>query len=148
MPRPLQWFCLLPAFTADRFERLTQPTTIDSEMLQLGELQHVGMALLQFARSLTPGEFVKTSAAWIYRPNNFVGFEIRYKRTKKLNVLARPVRVPDDVKQLLRNWQGPLGYLRLEVDSPRKLGAACVYIEASWRRPVSRRRPRGSSLKT
>lgn len=109
-------------------------------MLQLGDLKHVGMALIQFSRSLSPGEFVKTSAAWIYRPNNFVGFEIRYKRTKKLNVLARPVRVPDDVKQLLRNWAGPLGYLRLEVDSPRKLAAACVYIEASCKRPVYRRR--------
>jgi hypothetical protein len=125
---------------------LAEPKTIESEMLQLGELQHVGIALLQFARSLSPGEFVKTSAAWIYRPNNFVGFEVRYKRTKKLNVLARPVRVPDDIKQLLRNWQGPLGYLRLEVDSPRKLGAACVYIEASWRKPVSRRRRRGNDL--
>ena len=109
-------------------------------MLQLGDLKHVAMALLQFCRSLTPGDFVKTSAAWIYRPNNFVGFEIRYKRTKKLNVLARPVRVPDDVKQLLRNWAGPLGYLRLEVDSPRKLAPACVYIEASCKKPVYRRR--------
>src|SRR2546423_1153245 len=123
-------------------------TTIESEMLQLGDLQYVGMALLQFVWSLSSGEFVRSSAAWIYRPNNFVGFEIRHKRTKKLNVLTRPVRVPDDVKELLRNWQGPLGYLRLEVDSPRKLGAACVYIEASWKKPVSRRRPRRNSSKT
>jgi len=113
--------------------------TIEAEMLQLGDLRHVGMALLEFARSLSAGEFVKTGAAWIYRPNNFVGFEIRYKRTKKLNVLTRPVGVPDDIKQILRNWRGPLGYLRLEVDSPRKLGAACVYIEASSKKRVSRR---------
>lgn len=119
--------------------------TIEDEMLQLGELKHIGMALLQFSRSLIAGEFVKTGAAWIYRPNNFVGFEIRFKRTKKLNVLTRPVRVPDEVKQLLRNWKGPLGYLRLEVDSPRKLAAACTYIEASWKRPVyRRRRPRST----
>jgi len=118
----------------------TGANTIEDEMLQLGDLQHVGMALLQFARSLAPGEFVKTGAAWIYRPNNFVGFEIRYKLTQKLNVLVRPVRVPGEVKQVLRNWKGPLGYLRLEVDSPRKIGAACVYIEASCKKGVSRRR--------
>ena len=70
--------------------------TIDAEMLQLGDLRHVGMALLEFARSLSAGEFVKTGSAWIYRPNNFVGFEIRYRRVKKLNVLARPIRVPDE----------------------------------------------------
>ena len=110
-------------------------------MLQLGDLKHVGMALLQFSRSLSPGDFVKRSAAWIYSPNNFVGFEIRYKRTKKLNVLTRPVRVPDDIKELLRNWRGPLGYLRLEVDSPRKLAAACIYIEASSKKTIYRRRP-------
>ena len=97
---------------------------------------------LQFARALSDGEFVKTSAAWIYRPNNFVGFEIRYRRTTRLNMLVRPVRVPDDVRELLRNWAGPLGYLRLEVDSPRKLAAACTYIEASWKRPRYRRRRR------
>lgn len=119
---------------------MAQPATIESEMLQLGDLQHIGMALLQFARSLSAGEFVKTGAAWIYRPNNFIGFEIRYKRVKKLNVLTRPVRVPDEIKQLLRNWQGPLGYLRLELDSPRQLGAACIYIESSFKKHVSRRR--------
>jgi hypothetical protein len=118
----------------------TGSDTIESEMLHLVDLQHVSMALLQFARSLSGGEFVKAGAAWIYRPNNFVGFEIRFKRTKKLNVLTRPVRVSDDVKELLRNWKGPLGYLRLEVDSPRKLGAACMYIEASSKRRVSSRR--------
>lgn len=114
--------------------------TIEDEMQRLGDLQYVGMALLQFAQSLGSGGFVITGAAWIYRPNNFVGFEIRHRRVKKLNVLTRIVRVPDDVKQILRNWQGPLGYLRLEVDSPRKLGAACVYIEASWKKPTRRRR--------
>jgi hypothetical protein len=50
--------------------------TIEDEMLRLGDLQHVGMALLQFSRTLNPGEFEKTTAAWISRPNNFVGFGI------------------------------------------------------------------------
>ena len=118
------------------------PMTIENEMLQLRDLRHIGMALVQFARALSDGEFMKTSAAWIYRPNNFVGFEIRYRRTTRLNVLVRPVRVPDEVRELLRNWAGPLGYLRLEVDSLRKLAAACTYIEASWKRPRYRRRRR------
>lgn len=116
--------------------------TIEDEMLRLGDLQHVGMALLQFSRTLNPGEFEKTTAAWISRPNNFVGFEIRYRRTKKLNVLIRHTRMPEDVTKILKGWAGPMGYTRIEVDSPRQLGAACAYIEASWKRPVLRRRRR------
>jgi hypothetical protein len=107
--------------------------TIEDEMNELGELQHVGMALLQFARSLSPGEFTKKSNAWIYS-NNFVGFEIRFRRVTKLNVLVRPTRVPEDVKAILRCWAGPRSYGRLEIDSARQLGAACIYIESSWKR--------------
>jgi hypothetical protein len=107
--------------------------TIEDEMLRLGELQHIGMALLQFARSLSPGEFTKKSRAWIYS-NNFVGFEIRFTRVKKLNVLVRSSRVSDEVKTLLRCWARPKRYGRLEIVSPRQLAAACTYIEGSWRK--------------
>lgn len=113
--------------------------TIEDEMLQLGELKHIGMALLQFARSFGPGEFIKKTRAWIYS-DNFVGFEIRVTRVKKLNVLVRPCRVADEIKNVLRAWSGPKRYFRLEIESPRQLGAACAYIEASWKRPRYRRR--------
>ena len=106
--------------------------TIEDELLQLGELQHVGMALLQFSQSLTSGEFTKKSRAWVHN-RNFVGFEIRL-RVKKLNVLVRPTRVPDDIKAVLKCYAGPMSYGRIEVVSPRQLAAACAYIEGSWRR--------------
>ena len=86
---------------------ITTPMTVEDEMLRLGELKHVGMALLQFARSLAPGEFSKKTNAWIYS-DNFVGFEIRVTRVKKLNVLVRPCRVPDEVNNVLRAWSGPM----------------------------------------
>src|SRR5690242_13774193 len=112
----------------------TTPETVEDQMVRLGELKHVGMALLQFARSLAPGEFCKKTNAWIYS-DNFVGFEIRVTRVKKLNVLVRPCRVPDEVKHVLPAWSGPMRYFRLEIQSPRQLAAACAYIEASWKRP-------------
>jgi hypothetical protein len=115
------------------------PPTVEDEMLRLGDLKHIGMALLQFSQSLAPGEFIKKTNAWIYS-DNFVGFEIRFKRVKKLNVLVRPCRVPDEIKSVLRAWAGPMGYCRVEVESARQLGAACAYIEASWKRPRYRRR--------
>jgi hypothetical protein len=107
--------------------------TIEDELLRLGELQHVGMALLQFSRTLMPGEFTKKSRAWLH-DRNFVGFEIRFIRVKKLNVLVRPTRVPDEVKTILKCYAGPMSYGRIEVVSARQLAAACAYIEGSWKR--------------
>jgi hypothetical protein len=106
--------------------------TIEEEIEHLGEMRHVGMALLQFSRSLFKGEFKKKSEAWIYSPN-FVSFEIRFKRVQKLNVLVRPTKVPQEVSKVLPLYGGRLIYGRAEVRSPRQLGAACAYIEASWR---------------
>jgi|SRR5208282_473429 hypothetical protein len=105
---------------------------IENEIEHLADLKHIGMALLQFSRSLRSGEFKKKSKAWIYSPN-FVGFEIRYKRAQRLNILVRPVAMPSNVQRMLTLRAGPLDYTRAEVHSARQLSAACVCIEVSWR---------------
>ena len=106
--------------------------TIEEEISRLGELEHVGMALVQFSHSLSHGAFKKESAAWIYSPN-YVGFEVRFVRVKKLNLLIRWLSMPPEVQKLLPLYVGPLTYGRAEIVSPRQLSAACAYIEASWR---------------
>ena len=106
--------------------------SIENEIERLTDLKHVGLALLQFSRSLRPGEFKKKSAAWIYFPN-FVGFEVRYKRVQRLNLLVRPVPMTPEVQKVLTLYAGPQSYRRAEIGSARQLAAACIYIEASWR---------------
>jgi len=73
---------------------------IEDEIERLTDLKHLGMALLQFSRSLRPGTFKKKRAAWIYSPN-FVGFEIRYARVQRLNILVRPVPMPPIFRRCL-----------------------------------------------
>ena len=108
---------------------------IEDEIERLTDLKHLGMALLQFSRSLRPGTFKKKRAAWIYSPN-FVGFEIRYARVQRLNILVRPVPMPPDIQTMLAGLDlhcGPYSYGRAEISNARQLSAACIYIEASWR---------------
>lgn len=106
--------------------------TIEEEIDQLGELRHVGMALLQFSRSLFKGDFKKKSEAWIYSPN-FVAFEIRFRRTQKFYIQVRRVSVPPEVSKVLPRYHGRLTYSRAEIKTARQLGAACAHIEASYR---------------
>ncbi|MDP2997765.1 MAG: hypothetical protein Q8N47_09770 [Bryobacterales bacterium] len=41
----------------------------------------IGAALARFAESLSPGgQFGKENRAWIYRPNNFVAFQVQSKK--------------------------------------------------------------------
>jgi len=106
---------------------------IEDEMIQLGELQHVGMALLQFVRSLERGNFVKSSKTWLYDPYRFVGFEIRLQK-KKLNVLVRDKvfdLISDEHRKVLPCYRGGNWSARLEITSPRQLHAACEYIVIS-----------------
>ena len=107
---------------------------IEDEIERLTDLKYIAMALLQFARSLRPrpGSFKKKSAAWIYTPN-FIGFEIRYTRVQRLNILVRAVEMPPDISGMVALDAGPLGYNRGKITRARQLSAACACIEASWR---------------
>jgi len=110
----------------------TTPMTIEDEIEQLNDLRHVGSALVQFSHSLFSGAFKKKSAAWIYSPI-FVGFEIRYLRGRKLNLLVRPTIVSREISSVLTLRAGPLAFGRAEITNARQLLAACTYIEGSWR---------------
>jgi len=106
--------------------------TIEEEIDQLGEMRHIGLALLQFSRALFKGEFKKRITEWVYDPN-FVAFEVRFKRVKHLNILLRSIKTSPEQLKVLPLYGGHLTYDRAEIRSPRQLGIACAYIEASWR---------------
>jgi hypothetical protein len=108
---------------------------IEDEMKHLHEpLSHISLSALALARELEPeAVFERRQSAWICRPNNFVGFEIRYKRASKCNILLRAVHniVGDDALKTLPWLNGPLGYIRVEIKSAKQLGAIHAWIMAS-----------------
>jgi hypothetical protein len=108
---------------------------IEDEMKQLQEpLSHISLSALALARELEPNAvFERRKSAWICRPNNFVGFEIRYKRTSKCKILLRSVanRVSEASTKALPWFCGPLGYIRVEVKNAKQLGAIHDWIVAS-----------------
>lgn len=118
--------------------------TIESEMLHLPHLKHVGLALVEFVYSLQGGNFKKKTAEWVYS-SNFVAFTIRYKRTEKihLHISTYPTEIED--RQILPLYAGHwLHYMRCEITLARQLACAVRYIEAShaaWHRNIFEREP-------
>src|SRR6266849_2342751 len=56
----------------------TMSATVYDELKRAGEIECVGVALAQFAESLSPGgEFKLEGKSWVYRPLNFVTFQVQ-----------------------------------------------------------------------
>lgn len=47
---------------------------IETEMLKLPTLKHVGLALVEFVCSLEKGTFVEKTTDWVYEPSKAVAF--------------------------------------------------------------------------
>ncbi len=106
--------------------------TIESEMRQLPNLKHVGLALVEFVYSLQKGSFQKKTVEWVYSLN-FVAFTMRYKRIEKidLHISSYPTEIED--RAVLPLYAGRwLHYMRCEITSARQLACAARYIEASY----------------
>ncbi len=113
---------------------------IEDELLHLPHLENVGVALVQFVRELDPGgDFVQEGGGWLYRPNNFVEFTPRYKRTENITLTLRggPAEFPDRPDLLLdSDWgvdaDGRGGYSRCRIKSAKQLATAALYIETAY----------------
>lgn len=108
-----------------------QTMNLEQELLLLPDLAHFGIALVQFAHSLRKGTFGKKSDAWIYSVN-FVGFEVRYKRTKKLYFLVNELPRELENREILPLFPALWNFRRGEINNPRQLACAATYIEASY----------------
>ena len=102
--------------------------TIFDELRRLPELEAVGQALVQFTRSLHPGDFVAEGKRWVYEPN-FVTFTIQWQRAHSIAVTVRgyAFEFPDSPVLKLEKDRG--GYSIFRIESPRQLAAAPVFIE-------------------
>ena|SRR6266496_6012199 len=123
---------------------------IDEQMLlRLPTLKHVGLALVQFARSLHPnGEFALKDNEWIYKPN-FVAFYF-YKKKEAIRMFITNKcwqQINKGDEYVCRLYEGKFGTYSCDISSPRHLGPAVRYIEASYQQICGPLVPITASLK-
>jgi hypothetical protein len=103
--------------------------SLEEEIAKLPELRHVGLALLQFARSLVEGiEFEAHDRRWVARPHNFVTFEVHWQRASNIALSLRGN--PSEFIQMpeLPLKAGMAGYSECKVTSVGQLHAASSYV--------------------
>ena len=60
--------------------------SLEEELKNMPKLTAIGLALAQFAASLTQGEFIHEEKKWVYRTANFIAFTIQYARAKNITL--------------------------------------------------------------
>lgn len=103
--------------------------SLEEEIAKVPELGYVGLALVQFARSLAEGtEFQSHDRRWVARPHNFVTFEVHWQRASNIALSLRGN--PSEFIQMpeLPLRAGMAGYSECKVTSARQLHAACSYV--------------------
>ena len=109
---------------------------LEQRFLRLPNLQHVGLALFQFVRSLHPnGTFVKKETDWVFEPN-FVAFGFP-KRGEKIRMhvdLDIPIDLDEKDRAVLQLFDGRWHYPVCEIKNARELACAVRYIEGAFRK--------------
>ena len=112
--------------------------TLESEMLKLPTLKHVGLALVEFVYSLEKGSFVQKTTEWVYEPSKFVAFGFP-KRTEQIRLQFRPINPvweKEVDKKILPLFAGRFNHWKCLITSPRHLAHAAKYIELAYLHPA------------
>lgn len=105
---------------------------LEDEIVNLRNLKSTGLALVEFAQSLFPGTaFEQNGRRWVARPNNFVTFEVHWRRSRNISLSLRGK--PDEflLSECLPLRAGMGGYSECKVTNVRQLAAAAAYIETA-----------------
>jgi hypothetical protein len=111
---------------------------IEDEMLKLPNLNHVGLALIEFVYSLEQGAFIFKTTDWIYKPNNFVAFGFPKKRPEQIRLQFRqfyPQYLDKKDEQILSLYAGRFNHFKCLITSHRQLACAAKYIELAFLHP-------------
>jgi len=126
--------------------------TIQSEINELGFLSTTGLALVEYAESISNGgKFELNNKRWVIRPNNFVTFEPHWKRTTNIAISLRGN--PEEFAELseLPLKEGMKGYSECTVISSSQLAGATFYIrraEQLYTRGSTRTQKKQSIIET
>jgi len=103
--------------------------SLEDEISKLDGIRHVGLALLDFSRSILKGNFELEGNYWVYRPDNFVTFDVHWKRANNITLSLRGA--PSEFEALdclpLKTGMGGV-YSRCKIERADQLDAAASYI--------------------
>jgi hypothetical protein len=113
---------------------------MDEDFRRAGPMDVIAVALSRFAESLLPGQFVREGQRWVYRPNNFVTFQVQPRKAGVLLTLrgypaafrerAEAFGLKDEhVNGLGRDRSS---YSRYPVRKPGQLLAAAQFIKWAY----------------
>jgi hypothetical protein len=108
---------------------IKEESMLEHEIENIEELKHMGIALVQYAKSIIDGvEFEQNGTRWVARPDNFVTFEPHWKRAKNIAVSLRgnPGEFIEQNELPLRS--GMSGYSECKLTNVNQLAAASSYI--------------------
>jgi len=107
--------------------------TLEEELKNIPKLTEIGLALAQFAASLTEGEFIHEKKKWVYRQDNFIAFTIQYARAKNIAISLYGNHRDFTKDSILEIYSGrSYNYIECRVTEPRQLAAAANYIQRAF----------------
>ena len=122
--------------------------TLEDDIKKLKGITRVGFSLVDFIRSIHPGEFQLEGNYWVYRPDNFVTIDVHWKRANNITLSLRgaPTEFVTHAGSPLTYGMGNV-YSRCKIERADQLDAASYYIRRAlelYQRGRSRpiRRPR------
>jgi hypothetical protein len=104
---------------------------LESDVAEIAELKHVGVALAQFACSLFPeSDFRREGRRWVFRPENYVTFSVHSSRSRHIRLSLRGNReeFSEHIGTPLKKGRNP-SWSECIVADPRQLLAAASYID-------------------
>lgn len=110
------------------------PCAIDQlrkEAQLLPELADTTMALAKYAKTLIPNaKYVKEGERYVLRPENFVTFTVRHKRSQHVTLTLRGFLGEFEIAQELPLKSGRANaYAECNLKNPNGLSAAAAYIQ-------------------
>jgi hypothetical protein len=104
--------------------------SLSQEIGNLDGIAPLGHALVEFVTAIHPGgTFEREGKSWVYRPDNFVVFDVHYQRANNLTLSLRgaPREFETHADLPLIYGMGRV-YARCKIESADQLDAAAYYI--------------------
>jgi hypothetical protein len=126
------------------------PQGLQDEFRRAGDVEATGAALARYAESLSPGEFKLEGERWVYRPLNFVTFQVQKKQPVVVMTFSgypRQFETKAEEAGLTKEWRSlsrTREYSACKITNPGQLLAASQFIKWGFEyktRSKSRARP-------
>jgi hypothetical protein len=106
--------------------------SIYDELVDLGQLRHCGIALVEYSMALSEMSLRLAGRRWVARPDNFVTFTVQTARNRDIVATLRghPFEFETHEELKLKHDRG--GYSRFNFSKPAQLYAATAQIRRAF----------------